>query len=237
MELTNKEIDKDVEQRWLEWADRELDLARDADHDESAELYSTARVMYHTMIRDWWKHGYSMEKVLEILHHLSNHETLMPITEENADWERDSSKRTEGCTYYRSKRYGSLLKIVTSDGVISYRDISRVICQDVNNPESTWFNGFATNLVDGYFPITLPYQPHESKPIRVKITEALSDESNGDFDTMAVQTIVDPSTKTILNVCRYFKSDAHDFTWVEIDYHEYLERMMAAEVLKKRRGK
>lgn len=236
MKLTNEEIDKDVEQRWLEWADHEIDLARDTDNDESAELYSTARVMYHTMIRDWWKHGYSMEKVLEILYHLSQHETLVPITEENANWKLDSSTNTGECTY-RTKRYKDLVKTITSDGTVSYSDISRVICQDANDPKSTWFNGFVTDLVDEYFPITLPYQPHESKPIRVKITEALSDESNGDFDTMTVQTIIDPSTQTILNVCRYFKSDVHDFTWVEIDYHEYLERMMAAKVLKKRRGK
>jgi hypothetical protein len=234
MELTNKAIDKDVEQKWLEWADNELDLARNEDHLEDAELYSTARVMYHTMIRDWWKHGYSMEKVLEILHHLSNHEVLVPISEENADWKKVYTDKDDT---YQSQRYSSLRKKTDTDGTVRYSDISRVICQDANDPKSTWFHGFVTDLVDGYFPITLPYLPHESKPIRVKITEGLSNEDNGTVDTMAVQTIVDPSTKTILNVCRYFKSDAYDFEWMEIDYHTYLERMMAAEVLKKRRGK
>lgn len=236
MELSNDAIDRDVERKWLEWADNEIDLARDDDSEESVELYSTARVMYHTLIHDWWKHGYSMEKVLEILQHLSVHETLTPITEENADWKNVSATKYSP-QVQQSRRYSSLFKETNSDGVATYNDISRVICQDANDPKMTWFNGFVTHLVDEYFPITLPYIPHESKPIRVKVVEGLSNEENGDFDTMAVQTIIEPSTKTILNVCRYFKSDKYDFNWEEIDYHTYLERMMAAELLKKRRAK
>lgn len=118
----------------------------------------------------------------------------------------------------------SLFKNVYEDGRISYNDINRVICYEIDSPSVPFHNGLSSRIVDDKFPITLPYIPEE-KPYKVYVKEFLTDPKNGDFDTVGVHYIITPDGEKI-SVGRYFKDAENGYD--EISIEEYNERLQSS---------
>ena len=104
----------------------------------------------------------------------------------------------------------------TLDGKVSYRDINRAYCIDIENPSDT-FSSAIDRVVDEFFPITMPYMPENGK-YKVYCQTFLTDAKNGDFDTRAILYFITPDGKRI-NVNRY--QTEKDGKMVNITKEEY----------------
>lgn len=123
-------------------------------------------------------------------------------------------------------RFTSLFKYVYTDGKILYNDVNRFLTYYTNESSNALFySGSVSKLINKLYPITMPYIP--GKPIKVYVEEYLTDEKNGDFDTIEIQRADIPDEKTgeynrTINIYRYFKETEHDFK--EIDIREFVNR-------------
>ena len=86
------------------------------------------------------------------------------------------------------------------------------------------------------FPIKMPYMP-ASKSYKFVTTDFLVDPRNGDFDTMALFTLTEPSGEKTMEVNRYFRApeEGEEETypgWVEISEDEYTKRVFRAGGIK-----
>ena len=121
----------------------------------------------------------------------------------------------------------SLFKDVYDDGKIEYSDVDRITMVDIDNPNSSWHNGFVRKIAEEYIrKIEMPYMPTE-KPYLVYCEELLTDEKNGDFDTIGVIYYIDPIKNETHTICRYFKESEHGF--IEINEDEYKQRNLMHE--------
>lgn len=159
----------------------------------------------------------------QILMRMIDGEPLTPIEDTDDIWEERPRGRDDYKTY-QCKRMYSLFKYIYDDGTAKYSDVNRIICCDILNPESTWYNGFVRNIVDEMFPITMPYMP-ENKPYKVYCEEFLTNPKNGDYDTLGVMYMVIPNGERV-GINRYFKDGEKSFD--EIDFEEYMERYKKA---------
>lgn len=126
---------------------------------------------------------------------------------------------------YQCKRISSLFKNVYSDGTVKYNDVDRIRCVDINNPHNTYYSGLVTKIIDEMLPIALPYMP--GKPIKVYCEEFLTDEKNGDFDTVGVFYALktENGEQKKIEINRFFKeSKCCETGWIEITRIEYSER-------------
>lgn len=139
-------------------------------------------------------------------------------------------KRRLGITY-QCQRMTSLFKHVDKNGVISYTDVDRVTCVDVNDANNTYYFGLADDVVNEMHPIKFPYLPEK---YTAYCEDFLVDKRNGDFDTFGIFDLenrngIEPVGEFIN---RFFKSDVDDTTsprfgrsyFIEIDEAEYNER-------------
>lgn len=215
-----------------EWARREVEIACKRERGDKPEdewdygcaCYESALKAYECLAADGHS-GMSWGITAGVIKRLIAGKPLTPIEDVDEVWgDGDRFGRiNENCTSYQCKRMSSLFKEVYDDGRVIYSDINRVVCVDVDSPNSCWTNGFITELIDEMFPITMPYMPSE-KPYKVYMSDCLSDRKNGDFDTMAVWKVVTPDGDEV-EINRYFKTDRSD--WVEIDLFEWGERLIA----------
>ena len=153
-----------------------------------------------------------------ILNRLIEGKPLTPIEDTEDVWNNigDISGLRGEKVNYQCSRMSSLFKYVYEDGKI----IDRVICFNVNNPDIAYSNGTINKVIDEMFPITLPYYPIGH--IKVYCEECLTDERNGDFDTIGILYGIKPTGERF-EINRYFKEEKDGF--VEIDRKEYLKRM------------
>ena len=127
---------------------------------------------------------------------------------------------TNGTKQYQCSRMSSLFKYVAPDGKASFHDCERYYCLNVgeNIPYS---GGGASNILEEYFPITMPYNPPNGK-YKITTLEFLTDRANGDFDTKAYIRITAPDGE-IYEVNRYFGEV--DGEWRELTSMEFDERV------------
>ena len=210
----------------LEWAKREIELARakekeeleDGEFDYGGGCYDSALKAFKSLTEDGHS-GYSIGLTKYILDRLIDGQPLTPIEDTDDNWNDISGYRPEeGCTEYQCKRMGSLFKYVYNDGRVTYRDINLFYCVDINNG-STYHSGLVQKIIDDMFPITMPYMP--GNPLRVYCLDFLTDLKNGDFDTVGVFYVMTPSGERI-DINRFFKEgEDNESGWVEIDKTEY----------------
>lgn len=218
----------------LDWAKKEVEIActrekalstEDGDWDYGCGCYKSALKAFETLCEDGHS-GYSIGITKEILVRLIEGKPLTPIEDAPDVWVERISVNDDCSASYQCKRMSALFKDVHDDGTVTYNDVDRVICFDINNPNLTYHNGFVSNIINEMYPITMPYMP--GKPFYVACEDFLTDPKNGDFDTMGVLYFTHGDRKQDIN--RFFKET--ETSWDEITKREYLERKVIANALK-----
>lgn len=169
--------------------------------------------------------GMSINIVKSILNAMIIGNPLSPIEDTEDQWnlvdeDHDGDKKKT----YQCKRMHSLFKDVSPDGSVTYSDVNRVSMKDINT-DTNWHNGLCTRLINEMFPITMPYSG--GKTYTVYAQEFLTDEKNGDYDTLGFLYVVDSDgNRTEIN--RFFKDITGGYQ--EITEDEYHDRILMHEV-------
>ena len=116
----------------------------------------------------------------------------------------------------------SLFRKETIDGEVTYNDLNRACCIDIENPSNVFSSGI-DRVVDELFPIKMPYFPEKGN-YKVYVQTFLTDKKHGDFDTQGVIYITTPDGKRI-DVSRYYTLKAGKMVEISKDeYDELLEK-------------
>lgn len=218
----------------LKWAEQECRIAckkknpdfnfDSEDFDYGCSCYKSALKAYKSLCED--RHsGASFDFTKQILIRLLNSLPLTPIQDEdflirgdelttNEDLKEMGLKSSIQCP-----RMSSLFRDESLDGKVSYHDIDRAYCVDIESP-SDIFSSSANKIVDEMFPITMPYFPSTEK-YKVYVQSFLVDERNGDFDTRGILYIETPKGE-IINVEKY-QTEGPNRKWVDISKERYYE--------------
>ena len=226
----------------LEWAEREIEIAcknenpdrKEGEFDYGCACYEGALKAFETLCNQGHS-GMSIKFTQHILNRLVDGKPLTPIEDTPDAWEAVTELEDDGRMEFQCKRMSSLFKTVYANGTVEYKDIDKVYCEDVHNPDNTYYTGIARTIVDEIIPMKMPYMP-PSKPYKLTATDFLVDPKNGDFDTMAFFTLFKPDGEKI-EVNRYFRApeDGEEETypgWVEISEDEYTKRVFRAGGIK-----
>jgi hypothetical protein len=213
------------------WAENECRIAckkenPDYDFDSNefdygCSCYKSALKAYNSLMDDE-QSGMSFSFTKNILIKLLNKTPLTPITEYDFKSEPITGNKltNDDKKIYQCYRRSSLFKEVDKDGNIKYNDINRVTCIDITEPKVGYYSKDIELFVNEIFPIKFPYIP--DGVYTVYTNTFLTDESNGDFDTLAILYIITPKNERI-NIDRYYKYD-NDIE-EEISEIEYINRL------------
>ena len=213
----------------LDWAKREVEIAckkenpnkKEGEFDYGCACYESALKAFENLCEDGHS-GFSIKMTQAILVRLLDGRPLTPIEDTDDTWNlvtvyEDDSK------LYQCKRMSSLFKDVKADGTVKYNDNKSSYCVSIHDPNNTYSSGLVRRIIDEMFPITMPYMP--GKPIKVYCEDFLTDEKNGDFDTVgifyALKTENGEQHKIEIN--RFFRASESDGEsgWTEISKEEY----------------
>lgn len=153
------------------WAKREVELAEKEVAKSGSDISSahymseclnSALKAFDSLLEDGHS-GASIEQTLMFLQRLVRRLPLTPI-DEDTKWVK-SSVPDSGKTTYRCVRMSGLFKEVDREGNITYSDVHRVVCVNIDNLQApVWYNGFVSKIVNSIYPIKFPYYP-SSDPI------------------------------------------------------------------------
>ena len=214
-----------------EWARREVKIACEEENpnrkgdefDYGCACYESALKAFESLCKDGHS-GFSIKMTQAILNRLLDGQPLTPIEDTDDIWTLCSGYENNS-DVYQCKRMSSLFKNVYADGTVKYNDVDRVRCADINYPKNTYSFGLVTKIFDEMFPIAMPYMP--GKPIKVYCEDFLTDEKNGDFDTVGVFYALktENGEQKKIEINRFFKeSRGCETGWIEITRREYSER-------------
>lgn len=218
-----------------EWAKREVEIACDnlrqgsGDKDDPQYVilcYESAMKAYETLMEDGHS-GCSIMFTQKILNRLIDGRPLTPIYDTEDVWSEAvvPSSMPYYVARYKCNRMPSLFKYVLGNGEVVYTDIDRVNCFNIDNPSVSYHSRLVDGVIDEMFPITMPYDATDRYAVYCE--EFLTDEKNGDFDTMGILMAVKNDTKKI-PIKRYFKDVDHQ--WIEITEEDYSERKLRSIV-------
>lgn len=228
-----------------EWARREVDLAKAYLNVEDQIVKETISEEYEAAYRSYCDFLDEYEKlentkiIKTVFTQLLHEENLSPIVDSEDDWilvegfDPAAGGDNPGWSIYQCKRRGSMFKKVVYDrktgevDEITFRDIDRAVCIDINKPDYMYTGGMGPLVLDEMIPITLPYSP--CGKIRI-FTEDFKyhEDQEGDLDTVGVLYFRMPDG-TMKEVKRYFKEDHETKQMVEITQLEYLSRKKRVE--------
>ena len=196
------------------------------DFDYGCSCYKSALKAYKSLVEDGHS-GASFSFTRDILERLMRHEPLTPITDDDFKG-RDSicsdvSLASRGLkSEIQCPRMSSLFREETIDGEVTYNDLHRACCIDIENPSNVFSSGI-DRVVDELFPIKMPYFPEKGN-YKVYVQTFLTDKKNGDFDTRGVIYLTTPDGKRI-DVNRYYTEKAGKMVEISKDeYDELLEK-------------
>lgn len=178
------------------WAENEVKIACERENpdwngksfDYGCSCYKSALKAYNSLLSDGHS-GFSFSITRNILIRLMNNLPLSPINEEDFK---------DGQT--QCPRMSSLFLHKDSNGNISYSDIGRTYCININDENDTFTNGAATKIVNKLYPITMPYFPKVNK-FKVYVEYFLTDKKNGAFDTQGFLYLITPEGEKVdLNI-------------------------------------
>lgn len=204
-----------------EWAKNEVELAIKKENpdwdgksfDYGIACYQSALKAFNSVLDDEHS-GTSFGFTKSILIRLLDCNPLLPITEDDFP-DTPYYENSYHCT-----RMPSLFKHVSETGEVSYSDIDRQYCIDVNDNRNTYSSKLASDLIDKLYPITLPYYPSSGK-YKIYTDTFLFDAKNGDFDTEGILYIKTPEgEKRDINIYYCDK----DNQWVYISKEEFEDR-------------
>lgn len=212
------------------WAEREVEIAckhenpdrKEGEWDYGCACYESALKAFNSLMEDGHS-GFSIGMTKHILNRLIDGKPLVPIEDTDDIWEESGWSSDDKKTHYQCKRMSSLFKNVYQDGSVKYSDNNRVVGINLDNPNVGWSNRITRDIVEELFPLTMPYMP-EDKPYKVFCEEFLTDQKNGDFDTIGIHYIIKPNGERV-DIKRYFKDGNTVYGgWDEIEREEYEER-------------
>jgi hypothetical protein len=215
-----------------EWAENECRIACGRENpnynfdsdgfDYGCDCYKSALKAYKSLMDDGHS-GMSFSFTRSILTRLMEGLPLTPIQDEDFKEEENCyGELPEGLAKRGLKsdiqcsRMSSLFRKETLDGEVTYHDLNRSVCVDVENPSDLYGSG-ADRVVDELFPITMPYYPQPGR-YKVYVQTFLTDKKNGDFDTKGILYIETPSGKKV-DVNRFMTEK--DGKWIDITKEEY----------------
>lgn len=200
-----------------DWAEQECRIAckkenpnfnfDSEDFDYGCSCYKSALKAYKSLCEDGHS-GASFNFTRRILERLMKGQPLTPITDEDFfivhpeyaiesnEWLAEHGIKSE----IQCPRMSSLFRTETLDGKVSYSDINRAYCIDIESPSDT-YSSAKDRVVDEFFPITMPYMPEKGQ-YKVYCQTFLTDRKNGDFDTQAILYFITPDGKRV-DVNRY----------------------------------
>ena len=208
----------------LDWAKKEVELAKiieakdlkEGEFDYGGGCYDSALKAFKSLAKDGHS-GMSIKLTQQILNRLIDGKPLTPIEDSDDIWNEVAYDKENNAIVYQCRRMGNLFKYVYENGRVTYSDIDRLYCFDINDPDMRYSFGLVTNIINEMFPIIMPYSPANER-IKVCCEEFLYSPDGGDFDSVGIIYVEDPDNK-IINVSRYFKEV--DNEWVEISDVEY----------------
>ena len=213
-----------------DWAEQECRIAckkenpdfnfDSEDFDYGCSCYKSALKAYKSLCEDDHS-GASFNFTRIILERLMEGQPLTPITDEDFEGGvsifSDKDLASRGLkSEIQCPRMSSLFRRETLDGKVSYNDNNRAYCINIENPSVT-FSSAKDQVVDEFFPITMPYIPEKGK-YKVYCQTFLTDKKNGDFDTQAILYFITPDGKRV-DVNRY--QTEKDGKMVDITKEEY----------------
>lgn len=195
-----------------DWAKKEVEIAckRERSGNETSKkewdygcaCYESALKAFESLLEDEHS-GFSIRFTQNILNRLIDGKVLTPIEDIPDIWNKPDDYG-EGHKTYQCKRMSSLFKDVYDDGTVKYSDVGRYVGIPIENPECCYTNGKIHEIVDEYFPITMPYYP-ESKKYKIYTDDFLYNEDGGDFDCEAFYYMITPDGEKIeLNRFYYY---------------------------------
>lgn len=208
-----------------DWAKKEVEIAKkssamkDEDFDYVGECYDSALKAYKSLCDDGHS-GLSFGITSSILKKLLRAAPLTPIYDEPEMWEEVAGLREDECKVYQCRRLSSLFKNVYPDGRVEYSDVNRITCIDVDTTFS-YHSSLADRWFNKNYPIKIPYS---GEKIDVFLEEFLTDEKNGDFDTVGI--LYANKDGEVININKYYKADEEDKDWVEITQAQYYTRKL-----------
>ena len=162
----------------------------------------------------------SIQITKSILNRLIDGKCLTPIEDDPDIWTKVEFGENDPIQHFQCKRMSSLFKDVAEDGTVTYSDVNRVQLINKESPDIPFRNGFGTRLIDKMYPIMLPYFPADKK-FKIIVEEFLTDEKNGDFDTVGYLQLILPNGE-VVDLNGYFKDGPDGM--VRIEHAEYEER-------------
>ncbi len=214
----------------LEWAKKEVELAKiieakdlkEGEFDYGGACYDSALKAFNSLMSDGHS-GMSIKLTQQILNRFIDGKPLLPIEDIEDIWDEVLRNKEDKVIVYQCSRMSSLFKYVYENGKVTYSDIDRSYCFNINEPDMRYSSGLVKNIIDEMFPIIMPYSPANER-IKVCCEQFLYSPDGEDFDSVGILYVDDPDNKRI-NVSRYFK--AEDNKWVEIEFTEHLNRFQA----------
>ena len=218
----------------LKWVNNEVALACKKENpnwdgktfDYGIACYQSALSAYVSLHKEGHS-GTSWNITKNILIRLLNNLPLTPINDEDFFIQFEDNFPPESDPVYlkehglksqkQCQRMSSLFREEDLDGNITYSDVSRSYCININNPNDT-FSGCEKGIIDELFPITMPYYPSVNK-YKVYVENFLTDTKNGDFDVQGFFYCITPEGDRV-EINRFFKEKNHKM--VEISKDEYL---------------
>lgn len=219
-----------------DWAKREVELAckaeaankKDGDWDYGVACYESALKAYESLLGDGHS-GMSFSITQQILSRLMDGKPLTPIEDVPEVWNdvSDMCSWKDGWTKYQCNRMSSLFKDVSPTGDVRYSDVNRCRCESLGRKGSMYHGSLEDKILDKMYPIKMPYYPRSGRYI-FKTVDYLTDEKNGDFDTLGILTLKHPDGR-IEDIHRYFAADGGSCVtefegWREISKREFMER-------------
>lgn len=206
-----------------EWARREVELVCEKSNEDNwyySECCKSALKAYESLCGDGHS-GMSIQMTKAILNKLIDGVALTPIEDVPESW-NDITDLDKDCVSYQCKRMSSLFKNVYKDGRVTYSDVNRVVCVDINNENHAWTNGRITTLINEMYPVEFPYE-FKGK-YTVYCEEFLVDEKNGDFDTVGVLYVILPGGERV-DINQYTHEVNGEMVEVPKNIYDKLKRM------------
>lgn len=218
----------------IEWAEKEVELARkrdapDGEWNYACACYASALKAYKCLCEDDHS-GMSFGVTKGILVHLMNGDPLTPIEDTDDVWNYIGpvlkTFTGERYTVYQCRRKSGLFKDVYDDGHTEYSDVDRFRCYNQDDPnKNPFYNSFIASIANKYRPIIFPYCPDNTNKYKIQVVESLyRDDGDDDYDTLAILDMVNLAGTEYVPIYRYYISER----WQEpreISEQEYDDRI------------
>lgn len=208
LETMRKEVERVCKRINPEWDGESFDY--------DCSCYKSALKAYESLTEDGHS-GFSWSFTARILKRMLDGLPLTPINEEDFN-EAEMVDKWCDKQVTQCPRMTSLFQYVSNDGTVSYSDVDRMYCFDIDFPDDT-FSSARDRIVDELFPITLPYYP-SGKKYRVGVRSFLCDAKNGDYDHTAVEYVITPDNERI-EVSKYYREEGNEM--IEITKEQFQE--------------